>query len=35
MDGWEKIYSDEVATIHLRKADALHTASPVVEPDAK
>jgi len=28
MDGWEKIYSDEVATIHLRKAGALHTASP-------
>ena len=28
MDGWEKIYSDEVATIHLRKAGALQTASP-------
>ena len=31
MDGWQKIYSDEVATIHLRKTDALHTAEPVVD----
>jgi hypothetical protein len=35
MDGWQKVYSDEVATIHLRKAGALHTANPAVEPNAK
>jgi hypothetical protein len=28
MDGWQKIYSDDIATIHLRKADALHTRGP-------
>jgi hypothetical protein len=32
IDGWQKVYSDEIATIHLRKADALHTAEPAVEP---
>lgn len=35
MDGWQKIYSDEVATIHLRKAGALHTAEPAVDWNAK
>jgi hypothetical protein len=35
VDGWQKIYSDDVATIHLRKAGALHTANPLVEPNAK
>jgi hypothetical protein len=30
VDGWQKIYSDDVATIHLRKAGALHTREPVV-----
>jgi hypothetical protein len=37
MDGWQKIYSDDVATIHLRKAGVLHTAEPAVavEPNAK
>lgn len=33
MDGWQKIYSDDVATIHLRKADAVHSAEPVVRPE--
>ena len=28
IDGWQKVYSDEVATIHLRKAGAPHTAEP-------
>jgi hypothetical protein len=28
IDGWQKIYSDEIATIHVRKAGALHTAEP-------
>ena len=31
MDGWQKIYSDEIATIHVRKAGALHAADPAVE----
>jgi hypothetical protein len=35
IDGWAKVYSDEIATIHLRKATASHTAEPVVEPNAK
>ncbi|WP_298256205.1 hypothetical protein [Bradyrhizobium sp.] len=32
MDGWQKVYSDDIATIHVRKADALHTMEPLVEP---
>jgi hypothetical protein len=35
LDGWQKVYSDEIATIHLRKAGAPHTVEPVVEPIAK
>jgi len=35
MDGWQKIYSDEVATIHLRKTGALHTAEPSADWNAK
>ena len=35
IDGWQKIYSDDVATIHLRKAGAMHTIEPAVEPKAK
>ena len=31
MDGWQKIYSDDIATIHLCKAGALHAADPAVE----
>jgi hypothetical protein len=30
MDGWQKVYSDDIATIHLRKAGALHTTEPVI-----
>ena len=30
MDGWQKIYSDDIATIHLRKPGALHTKEPAV-----
>jgi hypothetical protein len=30
LDGWEKVYSDEIATIHVRKAGALHTREPVI-----
>ncbi|MCG6203716.1 hypothetical protein LPW26_03625 [Rhodopseudomonas sp. HC1] len=32
VDGWEKVYSDDVATIHLRKPDASHTAEPKIDP---
>jgi hypothetical protein len=30
IDGWQKIYSDDIATIHLRRAGALHTREPAV-----
>jgi hypothetical protein len=30
IDGWQKIYSDDIATIHLRKPDAVHTMDPAV-----
>ena len=35
VDGWQKVYGDEIATIHLRKAGAPHTAEPLVEWKAK
>jgi hypothetical protein len=35
MDGWEKVYSDDIATIHVRKAGAVHTREPVVDPVLK
>jgi hypothetical protein len=35
IDGWQKIYSDDIATIHLRKERALHTAEPAVAAQAK
>ena len=35
IDGWQKIYSDDIATIHLRKGDALHTREPAVDPKLK
>ena len=33
MDGWQKVYSDELATIHLRKSGALHSVEPRVQPE--
>src|SRR5262245_17253729 len=30
VDGWQKIYSDDIATIHLRKPGATHTVEPAV-----
>jgi hypothetical protein len=30
VDGWRKVYSDNIATIHVRMAGALHTKEPVV-----
>ncbi len=35
IDGWRKVYSDEVATIHLRAPAASHTVEPDVEPKVK
>jgi len=35
MDGWQKIYSDNIATVHLRKAGALHTREPAVDATPK
>ena len=31
IDGSQKIYSDDIATIHLRKAVAVHTPEPAVD----
>jgi hypothetical protein len=31
LDGWEKVYSDDLATIHVRKAGAVHTREPVID----
>jgi hypothetical protein len=35
MDGWQKVYSDDIATIHLRKAGALHTLEPAIDAKAR
>ena len=35
IDGWQKIYSDDIATIHLRKPGVVHTIEPAVDPKAK
>ncbi|WP_368039339.1 MULTISPECIES: hypothetical protein [unclassified Tardiphaga] len=35
LDGWQKVYSDDIATIHLRKAGAVHSVEPVVNVDKK
>jgi hypothetical protein len=35
IDGWQKLYTDDIATIHLRKSGAVHTIEPAVEPKAK
>jgi hypothetical protein len=31
IDGWQKIYSDDIATIHLRKIGASHAAEPAID----
>ena len=31
MDGWQKIYTDDIATIHVRRPGAVHTVAPVVK----
>lgn len=35
IDGWQKVYSDDIATIHLRKPGAMHIANPPVDVKAK
>jgi hypothetical protein len=35
LDGWQKIYADDIATIHLRSAGAVHSVEPVVKFDKK
>jgi hypothetical protein len=35
VDGWQKVYADDIATIHVRKPGAAHTVEPAVEPKAK
>ncbi len=35
MDGWQKVYTDGIATIHVRRPDAVHTVEPVVSPVAR
>jgi hypothetical protein len=32
VDGWRQVYSDDVATIHVRKLGALHAREPAVTP---
>jgi hypothetical protein len=34
LDGWQKVYADDIATIHLRTPGAAHSAEPVVSPTA-
>jgi hypothetical protein len=31
VDGWEKVYSDDIATIHLRRPGAVHSVAPAVK----
>ncbi|WP_146691174.1 hypothetical protein [Bradyrhizobium canariense] len=35
MDGWQKVYADDIATIHVRKPGAVHTVEPVIDPKLK
>ena len=35
IDGWQKIYTDDIATIHLRTPNAVHTKEPAVDPKAR
>jgi hypothetical protein len=31
IDGWQKVYSDGIATLHVRMPGAMHTAEPLVK----
>ncbi|HEV7599667.1 MAG TPA: hypothetical protein VGO49_05340 [Bradyrhizobium sp.] len=33
IDGWQKVYADDIATIHVRKPGAVHAAEPRVSPN--
>jgi hypothetical protein len=35
IDGWQKVYTDDIATIHVRKPGAVHTAEPPVSAVAR
>ena len=35
LDGWQKVYADDIAVIHIRKPGAVHTAEPVVDSMVK
>jgi hypothetical protein len=35
IDGWQKVYADDIATIHVRKPGARHTAEPPVDPGGR
>jgi hypothetical protein len=35
VDGWQKVYADDIATIFVRKPDAMHGVEPVVQPTTK
>jgi hypothetical protein len=35
IDGWHKIYADDIATIHVRTPGAVHTVEPAVDPKTK
>jgi hypothetical protein len=35
IDGWQKVYADDIATIHVRKAGAAHTIEPAVDAKAR
>jgi hypothetical protein len=35
IDGWQKVYADDIATIHVRKPGAMHTIEPLVDPRVK
>ena len=35
VDGWQKVYADDIATIFVRKPGAMHSVEPVVDPTTK
>jgi hypothetical protein len=35
IDGWQKVYADEIATIHVRRSGASHTVEPSVDSNLK
>jgi hypothetical protein len=35
IDGWQKVYSDDIATLHVRTPGAVHITEPRVDPGTK